>query len=38
MVVLLVLHWKVGLAAQGAERQQARSGARDGRDAGRLQA
>ena len=38
MVVLLILHWEVGLAAQGAQRQQARTGARHRGDAGRLQA
>lgn len=38
MVVLLVLDWKVGLAAKGTQSQQARSRARHGGDAGRLQA
>lgn len=38
VVVLLVLYSQVCLAAQGAERQQPRAAAGDGRDAGRLQA
>lgn len=38
VVVLLILYRKVGLAAKGSERKQARSRARHRRDAGRLQA
>ena len=38
MVVLLVLDGEVGLAAQGSQGQQARAGARDGRDAWGLEA
>lgn len=38
MVVLLVFHGQVRLAAQGSEGEQTRARARDWRDAGRLQA
>lgn len=37
VMVLLVFHWEMGLAAQGAERQQARSRSRHRREARGLQ-